>query len=138
MKWSNAFNIKTRNFTNCILYLRTVFTNDVCIVTTSFLFVCSNVICLVCKDIAVNCTECTESICREQCACRFFISTSYFWPVNHWHSVGNKCMFTKANFVTFFYSVILVWFWRIVELLEHTECCSVTNHFTVWIALQSF
>jgi len=47
-------------------------------------------------------------------------------------------MFTKANFVAFFYSVILVWFWRIVELLEHAECCSITNHFTVWITFQCF
>ena len=27
---------------------------------------------------------------------------------------------------------------RIIELLEHAECCSITNHFTVWIAFQCF
>ena len=128
---------RPETFANCILYLRTVFTNDVCVVTTSFIFIGCYESVWSAKMLPLGLYQMYRMHQQENNVPVDFHRYKLLLPVNHRHCVGYRvCLPKQISSPSF--TVILIRLWCAVELFEHAECCCITNHFTIWIAFQCF
>ena len=116
---ADKLNFKTGCLAKNLLYLRSVFSNNVCKVNTCIVEIIAVEIYFVCKQSTILCPKCTECICGEEYLVGCIISNHYFGPMNHGSINKCKVMFACTKHAAFVYDVCFFLNIHAEELVNH-------------------
>ena len=137
MERTEHLNRNCRCFFKEFLNKWTIFSNDICEISSGIINPVSVKIHFIIEQLTVKRTKAAESVCREKnTICRIKCHHS-LRPVYHRSSYKCYSMFTKTFCISFFNKLFTVFNFK-TKLMHKHECFFIADNFTIWIANKNF